>query len=129
MRFPYKGAGVVLICNGKVLVGMRSKKPFKNRWSIPGGSLEKGETYLECALRELKEETGVNIENPQSCFGKWTLCVPFFRWTSFFFSTDTEAELTPSEFSVLKWLTPEELGKKKLRPFTGSELKKAFSSN
>lgn len=129
MRFPYRGAGVVLICNGRVLAGQRAKRPFINRWSIPGGSREKGESEIDAALRELREETGIVISDPSDCFGKWTLRIPFFSWTSFFFRTDREQELRPDEFTSLCWMAPEELGKKKLRPFMRSELKKAFSSN
>ncbi len=40
----------------------RGKPPFKGQWSIPGGTLEFGETLHAAALRELKEETSVEAE-------------------------------------------------------------------
>lgn len=45
---------------GQLLMGLR-KDPFdKGNWGLPGGHLDVGETLSECALRELKEETGLD---------------------------------------------------------------------
>ncbi len=44
-----------------VLLVKRKNEPFKNMWSIPGGFLEEDEELEECAARELREETAVNI--------------------------------------------------------------------
>ncbi|SPZ44287.1 Phosphatase nudJ [Plesiomonas shigelloides] len=65
MNRPYVGVGVILQrADGKILVGKRSSKhaPY---WSIPGGHLEAGESFAECAIREVAEETGLVISNPQ----------------------------------------------------------------
>jgi 8-oxo-dGTP pyrophosphatase MutT (NUDIX family) len=35
---------------------------FGTSWELPGGGMEPGETYIEAAVRELKEETGIRIE-------------------------------------------------------------------
>lgn len=43
----------------KVLLVKRSKDPFKDHWSLPGGMVELGETTAQAAERELLEETGV----------------------------------------------------------------------
>lgn len=62
---PKVGVGVIIIDKkGKVLVGRRKggHAPF---YSIPGGALELGETFENCATREIKEETGLEIKNPQ----------------------------------------------------------------
>lgn len=40
----------------------RSKEPFKDYWALPGGIVEYGETVEEAALREAKEETGLNVK-------------------------------------------------------------------
>ena len=55
-------AGCVVVQEGRVLVARRSERPFEGYWSIPGGIPEPGETLLECARRELEEETGIHAE-------------------------------------------------------------------
>jgi ADP-ribose pyrophosphatase YjhB (NUDIX family) len=47
----------------KVLLIKRGEFPFKNSWALPGGFLEEGETLLETANRELKEETNIDSIN------------------------------------------------------------------
>ena len=127
MRFPYKGAGVGLVRKGRILIGMRSKKPFIGKWSVPCGGLEKGETYLEDAMREFYEETGCDLKAMQRSFlGSWTLCLPpFFHWTTFFFKTDiSEIKLSPSEFTCLEWISLDEVKSLPCRPFTWFEMRK-----
>jgi 8-oxo-dGTP diphosphatase len=43
-----------------VLLIERGQEPFKGQWSFPGGFMNMDETTLQCAARELKEETGIN---------------------------------------------------------------------
>ena len=45
---------------GKVLIGKRKSKLGKGEWGFPGGHLEHGETLIGCAIRETKEETGLD---------------------------------------------------------------------
>ena len=49
---------------GKILVGKR-KGSIAPKWSIPGGHLELGETFEAGAVREVKEETDLDIKDPQ----------------------------------------------------------------
>lgn len=44
----------------KILLVERGIEPFKGMWAFPGGYLQMDETALECAKRELKEETGLD---------------------------------------------------------------------
>ncbi|MCB1490450.1 MAG: NUDIX hydrolase [Rhodobiaceae bacterium] len=57
---PRLGVSVAVWREGKVLLVQRGKAPFEGAWSLPGGSVEAGETVAEAGLRELMEETGVS---------------------------------------------------------------------
>jgi 8-oxo-dGTP diphosphatase len=59
---PVPCAGVVCLRGREVLLIRRGKAPRQGEWSIPGGRMEMGEGATEAALRELKEETGVEAE-------------------------------------------------------------------
>lgn len=49
----------------KVLLVKRSKKPYQNCWNGIGGKLENGETPIDAAIRECKEETNIDLINPK----------------------------------------------------------------
>ena len=53
------GCEVFLIENNTVLLGKRKNCYGDGMWGLPGGHLEYGESVLECAKRELKEELGI----------------------------------------------------------------------
>lgn len=54
--FGYDGRDLYL------LLIERGIEPYKGCWALPGGFMRMDETVMQCALRELKEETGVNID-------------------------------------------------------------------
>ncbi len=58
---PWGGVGVVVWKGDHVLLIQRGKEPMRGTWSIPGGSHDLGETVREAAVREVREETGVEI--------------------------------------------------------------------
>ena len=60
---PLVGVAVIVIKNGKVLLGKRKNSHGEGTWAFPGGHLEFGETIEECARREIFEETGITIKN------------------------------------------------------------------
>jgi 8-oxo-dGTP diphosphatase len=59
---PLVGVGAVIVQNRSVLLVKRGQAPLKNRWSLPGGMVELGESVREAAAREVREETGLHVE-------------------------------------------------------------------
>jgi len=59
---PKVGMAIILIKDGKVLLGKRKGSHGDGDWSFPGGHLEFFEGFKDCLLRELKEETGLIAE-------------------------------------------------------------------
>jgi len=59
---PLMGVGAVIVHEGRVLLVQRGREPLKGRWSIPGGLIEIGEMLHEAVVREVREETGLEIE-------------------------------------------------------------------
>lgn len=59
---PVPTVGVICLRGDEVLLIKRGTPPRLGQWSLPGGRLEWGETTAAGALRELKEETGVEAE-------------------------------------------------------------------
>lgn len=60
---PKVGLGVAVVKEGKVLLGQRKNSHGAGDWCFPGGHLEFGESWEQCARRETKEETGIEIKN------------------------------------------------------------------
>ncbi len=59
---PVAGVGVVVLREDQVLMIRRGREPRKGQWSIPGGKQELGETWHDTAIREVLEETGIEID-------------------------------------------------------------------
>jgi mutator protein MutT len=59
---PVVGVGAVVVRDGKALIVKRAHEPRKGEWSLPGGRVELGESLEDAARREIKEETGLDVE-------------------------------------------------------------------
>jgi 8-oxo-dGTP diphosphatase len=59
---PVLAASVAVIREGRILLAARGKPPSEGLFSLPGGKVEIGETLGEAALRELREEVGVEAK-------------------------------------------------------------------
>ena len=62
MSVPKVGIGVLIFDNNKLLLGQRRQNHGAGTWGPPGGHLEFGEHFEECAIRETKEETNLIID-------------------------------------------------------------------
>ena len=60
---PRVGVGVFIFKDGKFLMGQRHGAHGAGSWSVPGGHLEFNESPQETAIREVREETGLEIAN------------------------------------------------------------------
>jgi 8-oxo-dGTP diphosphatase len=58
---PVVGVGGVVIDGDRALLIRRGSEPLLGQWSIPGGTLELGESLEHGVVRELKEETGLDV--------------------------------------------------------------------
>ena len=58
-----------MVCDGKGYVLVQNKKGDRtwHGWNFPGGHVEQGEFVTPSVIREVREETGLTIENPKLC--------------------------------------------------------------
>lgn len=61
---PVVGVGAVIVKESKIVLIKRGNEPSKGKWTIPGGLVELAESPEQAVIRETKEETGVNAEDP-----------------------------------------------------------------
>jgi mutator protein MutT len=54
--------GAIVIDKGAILLVKRDREPAKGQWSLPGGRVELGETLREALVREVREETGIDVD-------------------------------------------------------------------
>ena len=60
---PVVGVSALVRCNAEVLLVRRGRPPGAGRWALPGGRGELGERLAAAAIREIREETGIDIED------------------------------------------------------------------
>jgi 8-oxo-dGTP diphosphatase len=123
------GFGVMVLKEGKVLLGKRHEDPNKadselhgeGSWTMPGGKFEWGESFEAGAARELKEETGMTLKKSK------VLCVNNDKnehahfVTVGFFAEEFTGEphvMEPDEITEWKWFKLDELPAKVFPPST-----------
>ncbi len=72
-RNPSSAAGVIVVRDSEVLLVKRRYDPYRGKWVIPSGFIEYDEDIREAAVREVAEETGLEVEltgihGAESCF-------------------------------------------------------------
>lgn len=74
MRRIRAAGAVVRDADGRFLLVLRTKEPEAGVWTVPGGSVESGESFAQAAAREVLEETGLVVRVLHEL---WTVDVPF----------------------------------------------------
>lgn len=59
---PYLAVSAAIFRDGRVLIVRRARKPALNLYSLPGGAVEVGESLIDAVVREVREETQIDIE-------------------------------------------------------------------
>lgn len=103
---------------GKVLAINRRDNP--NLWGLPGGKVDPGESNLAAAVREFREETGVNLATSELTPIYTEICagqVNYWCTTYLCEVAINPRSLRPEDGLGLDWFWPEELSKRDLSPF------------
>jgi len=103
--------GGVIEKDGKYLLVQEAQQKAYGKWNIPAGHLDPNETIFDGAKREIKEESGFNVELTGVCqIGNQKLTNDTF--VSVVFSTKIvsgEIKFDPNELLDVKWFTYEEI--------------------
>lgn len=98
----------------KVLVQNRLNKNWKG-FTFPGGHVEKGESFTDAVIREVKEETGLTIFSPRLCGIKQWPASETERYIVLFYKTDQfEGNLKSSAEGDVFWMELEDFRKSEL---------------
>lgn len=77
---PILAVSVAVWSNNRILLVQRGKAPNKGLWALPGGKVEFGETLAEAAIREMREETGLDVD-PEHLFSIQDICAPNYHYS------------------------------------------------
>ena len=100
-----------LIENGnKILLQNRIKKDWQG-YTLPGGHVEKEESFVDAVIREMKEETGLSVKNPK-LVGVKQFPIDNGRYVVFLFKTNEfSGKLKSSKEGKMEWFSYDELTK------------------
>ncbi|MEM0451407.1 MAG: NUDIX hydrolase [Nitrososphaerota archaeon] len=116
MRWPIPAVGLFVVKDGRVLLVRRGNEPGRGKWSLPGGRVRFGERSEDAAVREMREETGLEVR-----LRKVVDVVDVFwrgpegELLEHFVIVDFEAEVVGGELRAsddaidARWFSPEEL--------------------
>jgi nucleoside triphosphatase len=122
-QYPEPTCGALIFnSEGKVFL-MKSHK-WKDKYVMPGGHVELGEPLKECLKREVKEETGLEVYDPEFiCFQQFIYDSIFWKKRHFIFfdfscKTDSTEVKLNSEGQEFVWVTLEEALTLPVEPYT-----------
>lgn len=100
-----------MICDGNKILVQDRKNPNWPGITFPGGHVESKESFVESVIREVKEETNLDIEQVRLCGVKqWTSKNGEYRYLVFFFRADSfSGTLKSSDEGEVFWIEKEHL--------------------
>ncbi len=109
-KHPIPAVAGVVVRDGDILLVRRGKEPSRGKWSVPGGSVEWAETLVEAVKREVREETGLEIEVGDVA-GVYDLMLTGYHYILIdYFAYPTGGTLTPgSDADDARWVPIEDL--------------------
>jgi nucleoside triphosphatase len=125
-------AALIFNSQGKVLLIKTHK--WKGRYAIPGGKVEAGEKLQKALKREIKEETGLNIDNlkfqilQEFIFGKEFYKQKHFIFFDYSAQTDDTKVILNDEAEEFIWVEPENALKMDVDKWTKKLIKKTLKS-
>jgi nucleoside triphosphatase len=112
-KYPHPTVGALIFNpEGKMLLVQSHK--FHGKWVVPGGHIEVGEKMADAVIREAKEETGLDVYDPQLIFfQEFIMDDAFWKNMHFIFfdfalKTDSSNVVLNEEAQAYKWVSLEE---------------------
>ena len=122
-KYPEPTVGGVIINRRGEIFLMKSYK-FRGKYVIPGGHVELGETLKEALIREVKEETGLDIYNinflnvQEFVFDNLFWRKKHFIFLDFWCETKSEKAVLNSEGQEYRWMQPNEIKNLPIEPYS-----------
>jgi 8-oxo-dGTP diphosphatase len=120
---PVVGVGAVVVRGDRAVIVRRAHQPRKGEWSLPGGVLDLGESLVDAARREVREETGLDVEvgpivetfdrihrDADGRIRYHFVIVDFVCWS------DTGTAVAGSDAEAVAWATADEIDRYGINP-------------
>jgi mutator protein MutT len=132
---PFLGVGAIIFRDDKILLVRRLNPPLKGEWSIPGGLVETGETTQQAIVREVMEETALQVVPiklvevfERILHDEQSRVQYHYVLLDYLCRVDGGEAQAASDVTELRWLPAEELESLSVAPDTCAVIRKAISS-
>ncbi len=118
--------GVALIRRGnEFLIAQRKKDDsFGSLWEFPGGKKDEGESFEECVVREVKEETGIDVRVDAKFMEMRRPYHERIIWLNFFLCTYVAGDAKALDCECIEWVTLDRMKDFKFPPANGKVIQR-----